>query len=138
MATKSNRLIKMETLSGGRTASISALQVLVAISEGPVPEGYVQNQDMKSHMVCTSFSFKPKLRQQLSEEVIEGVENPTVEDEILDYIIDKSIREGHSISFNCKNNPSRLDFQFRLEKRGFKRWKNKEITYGLTKLNDTK
>lgn len=135
---KSNRLIKTVTLSGGKTASISSLQVLVAIAEGPIPEGYVQNPEMSSHLVCTSFAFKPKLRQQQSEVEVEGIENPTVEDEILDFIIDDAIRNKHSISFNCKVNPSRLDFQFRLEKRGFKRWKNKEITYGLTKLNDTK
>ena len=130
---KSNRLIKQETLSGGRSCSIASLAVLVAIKSGPIPEGYTQEEGMKEHKVCTSFCFKPKLRQVLSEEIVEGVDEPTLEDEILDFIIDNEIRKGNSISFDCADgkNPSRLDFQHRLEKRGFKRWKNKEITFGL-------
>lgn len=134
---KSNRLIKAELLGGGRLTHFVSLGAKCKIIPGDIPEDYEQAEDFigKPHYVCTDFVFKAKLRNMVSEELKDEEGNPlTLEEEILQYIFENVIGGKASLSFTKESNPSRLDFQHRLEPRGFIRdQKTKVITYGLTK-----
>ena len=104
---------------------------------GQIPEGYVQKQEFKDkpHFICTDFTFKAKLRNMYSEELKTPEGEPdTLEQEILNYLLEPVIEGKASLSFDGNANPSRNDFKFRLQERGFDRdQKTKKITYGLEK-----
>jgi hypothetical protein len=133
---KSDRLIKIELQGGGRAASIVSLGAICKIVPGQVPDGYIQNEGLTKHFVCTDFTFKAKCRQRLSDTEKDEEGNPLpVEQEMLRWTIDWALTQNASISFGGNAKPSRMDQQFRLEERGFIRdKKTKVITYGLTKL----
>ena len=137
---KSNRLIKTTLLGGGRQAQVVSLgAMLKGHPTDKVPEGYVLAEGFEKLFVVTQFTFKAKLRDIPTE--IEGLvdkrtgEPGTCETEMLDWVIDWAIAQGFAIYFEGDHKPTRMDFQFRLECRGFIRdKKTKEQTYGLVKL----
>lgn len=140
---KSNRLIKTTLVGGGRLAQVVSIGAIIkGMPSTVIPDGYVQDKEKVQegkHCIVSEFAFKAKLRLIPTEDPdvknIETGEPGTVEDEMLDFVIDYFIKEGYSISFEGQHKPTRMDFQHRLECRGFIRdKKSKECTYGLIKL----
>lgn len=149
---KTNRLLKVTLVGGGRSASVPSLAAIIKGSPSDkVPDGYVLNKEYQKLFIITEFSFKAKLRlipvEDASEvkvipcakDIEKGVAEeelvPTVEDEMLNFVLDWAISEGYAIAFAGNAKPTRNDFQFRLEQRRFIRdKKSKECTLGLTKI----
>ncbi len=133
---KTDRLILNELTNGGHLATIPSLGASCKVCPGEVPEGFQQKEGVTKHFVCSQFSFKAKCRQRTSDTLKdeEGKSLPQ-EQEMLDYTIDWAISQNASISFVLPAKPTRMDFQHRLEERGFIRdKKTKEIYYNLIKL----